>query len=112
MYSTDTERSSSDGKGISISAVPIKTQPSSSAYIGFSFVDAYTSRDIDGWFGNIVSLVEDVLRKPAAKDVPLLLLVGGFAECSLVQSAMKRNFPNKRFIILVGINQWTNICFV
>jgi hypothetical protein len=48
------------------------------------------------------SLVKDVLRKPAAKNVPLLLLVGlvgGFAECPLVQVAMKKNFPNKRIII-------------
>jgi hypothetical protein len=28
---------------------------------------------------NIVSLVKDVLIKPAAENVPLLLLVGGFA---------------------------------
>jgi molecular chaperone DnaK (HSP70) len=53
----------------------------------------------DKTMNNIVSLVKDVLKKPAAKDVPLLLLVGGFAECPLVQSAMKRNFPNKRIII-------------
>jgi hypothetical protein len=26
-------------------------------------------------------------------------LVGGLAECPLVQAAMKRNFPNKRIII-------------
>ena len=47
-------------------------------------------------------MVKDVLRKPAAKNVPLLLLVGlvgGFAECPLVQVAMKKNFPNKRIII-------------
>ena len=48
---------------------------------------------------NIVSLVKDVLRKPAVKDVHLLLFVGGFAECPLVQSAMKTNFPNKRILI-------------
>ena len=48
---------------------------------------------------NIVSLVKGVLRKPAAKNVPLLLLVGGFAECPLVQSAIKTNFPDKRIII-------------
>jgi molecular chaperone DnaK (HSP70) len=53
----------------------------------------------DKTINNIVSLVKDVLKKPAAKNVPLLLLVGGFAECLLVQSAMKRNFPNKRIII-------------
>ena len=63
-------------------------------------VDADIMKSLfDETINNIVSLVKDVLRKPAAKNVPLLLLVGGFAECSLVQSAMKRNFPNKRFII-------------
>jgi molecular chaperone DnaK (HSP70) len=44
-------------------------------------------------------LVKDALIKPTAKNAPLLLLVGGFAECPLVQAAMKRNFPNKRIII-------------
>jgi molecular chaperone DnaK (HSP70) len=53
----------------------------------------------DKTINNIVSLVKDVLRKPAAKNVPLLLLVGGFAECPLVQSAIKTHFPNKRIII-------------
>ena len=63
-------------------------------------VDADIMKSLfDKTINNIVSLVKDVLRKPAAKNVPLLLLVGGFAECPLVQSAMKRNFPNKRIII-------------
>ena len=53
----------------------------------------------DKTINNIVSLVKDVLRKPAAENVPLLLLVGGFAECPLVQSAIKTHFPNKRIII-------------
>jgi molecular chaperone DnaK (HSP70) len=53
----------------------------------------------DKTINKIVSLVKDVLRKPAVKNVPLLLLVGGFAECPLVQAAIKRNFPNKRIII-------------
>ena len=53
----------------------------------------------DETINNIISLVEDVLRKTVANDVPLLLLVGGFAECQLVQSAMKKTFPNKRILI-------------
>lgn len=48
---------------------------------------------------NIIRLVKDILRKPTARDVPLLLLVGGFAECPLIQSAMKKEFSNKRIII-------------
>lgn len=48
---------------------------------------------------NIIKLVKDILRKPTAQDVPLLLLVGGFAECPLIQSAMKKEFSNKRIII-------------
>jgi len=63
-------------------------------------VDADVMKSLfDKTINNIVSLVTDVLRNPAAKDVPLLLLVGGFAECPLVQSAMKNNFPDKRIII-------------
>jgi hypothetical protein len=45
-------------------------------------VDADVMKSLfDETINNIVSLVKDVLRKPAAKNVPLLLLVGGFAEC-------------------------------
>jgi len=63
-------------------------------------VDADVMKSLfDKTINNIVSLVKDVLRQPAAKNVPLLLLVGGFAECPLVQSAMKNNFPDKRIII-------------
>jgi molecular chaperone DnaK (HSP70) len=63
-------------------------------------VDADVMKSLfDKTINNIVSLVKDVLRESAAKNVPLLLLVGGFAECPLVQAAMKRNFPNKRIII-------------
>jgi 3-polyprenyl-4-hydroxybenzoate decarboxylase len=51
MYSTDTQRSSSDGKGMSIVACPIKTQPSSSTYIGFSLLEACTLTIIVDWFG-------------------------------------------------------------
>ena len=63
-------------------------------------IDADVMKSLfDKTINNIVSLVKDVLRKPAAKNVPLLLLVGGFAECPLVQSAMKKTFLNKRIII-------------
>jgi hypothetical protein len=48
-------------------------------------VDADVMKSLfDKTITKIVSLVEDVLRKPAAKTVPLLLLVGGLAECPLV----------------------------
>ena len=63
-------------------------------------VDADVMKSLfDKTINKIVFLIKDVLRKPAAKNVPLLLLVGGFAECPLVQAAIKRNFPNKRIII-------------
>ncbi|XP_076100918.1 heat shock 70 kDa protein 12A-like [Mytilus galloprovincialis] len=48
---------------------------------------------------NIIKLVKDILRKSSAQDVPLLLLVGGFAECPLIQSAMGKEFSEKRIII-------------
>ncbi|XP_076100919.1 heat shock 70 kDa protein 12A-like [Mytilus galloprovincialis] len=48
---------------------------------------------------NIIKLVKDVLRKSVVRDVPLLLLVGGFAECPLIQTAMKKEFTNKRIVI-------------
>ena len=63
-------------------------------------VDADVMKSLfDKTINNIVSLVKDVLTKLAVKDVPLLLLVGGFAECPLVQSAMENTFPNKRILI-------------
>ena len=63
-------------------------------------VDADVMKSLfDKTINNIVSLVKAVLRKPTAKNVALLLLVGGFTECPLVQSAMKKHFPNKRIII-------------
>ena len=63
-------------------------------------VDADIMKSLfDKTINNIVSLVTDVLRKPTAKHVSLILLVGGFAECPLVQSAIENNFPNQRIII-------------
>lgn len=48
---------------------------------------------------NIIKLVKDVLRNPVVSDVQLLLLVGGFAECPLIQTAMKKVFSHKRIVI-------------
>ncbi|XP_063432515.1 heat shock 70 kDa protein 12A-like [Mytilus trossulus] len=48
---------------------------------------------------NIIKLVKDVLRNPVVSDVQLLLLVGGFSECPLIQSAMKKVFSHKRIVI-------------
>ena len=63
-------------------------------------VDADIMKSLfDKTINNIVSLVTDVLRKPTAKHVSLILLVGGFSECPLVQSAIENNFPNQRIII-------------
>jgi hypothetical protein len=43
-------------------------------------VDADVMKSLfDQTINNIVSLVKDVLRKPAAENVSLLLLVGGFS---------------------------------
>lgn len=54
-------------------------------------------------FGNtiedIVQHIKNILEKPEAKDVSKLLLVGGFSECSLIQEAVKKAFPDKRVII-------------
>ncbi|XP_076111510.1 heat shock 70 kDa protein 12A-like [Mytilus galloprovincialis] len=47
---------------------------------------------------SIVSLMKDIFERAQSSDVSQILLVGGFSECSLVQDAIKRAFPDKRII--------------
>ena len=48
---------------------------------------------------SIISLMNEILSEEKARDVSMLLLVGGFAECILIQEEVRRCFPNKRVII-------------
>lgn len=46
----------------------------------------------------IVALIKEAFQMPAAKNVPLVLLVGGAAESPLIQSEVKEEFRSKRVI--------------
>ncbi|XP_063446045.1 heat shock 70 kDa protein 12A-like isoform X1 [Mytilus trossulus] len=47
---------------------------------------------------SIVTLMKDIFDREQSSEVNQILLVGGFSECSLVQDAIKRAFPDKRII--------------
>lgn len=48
---------------------------------------------------NIVSLINSVMYESDAAEVGHILLVGGFAECKLVQEAVKVGFPDKQVTV-------------
>lgn len=48
---------------------------------------------------SIIELIHETLQHPAAKKVTLLLLVGGFAECPLIQARMMKEFSSIRVVI-------------
>lgn len=50
---------------------------------------------------NLVSLVQSVLQQctHALPNISNILLVGGFAECKMIQNTMKTSFPNKTIIL-------------
>ncbi|XP_063436337.1 heat shock 70 kDa protein 12A-like [Mytilus trossulus] len=48
---------------------------------------------------NIVSLINSVMYESHAAEVGHILLVGGFAECKLVQEAVKVGFPDKHVTV-------------
>lgn len=47
----------------------------------------------------IVDHLKELLMHPEVKDVPYILLVGGFAESPMLQTAMREAFKNKHVII-------------
>lgn len=47
----------------------------------------------------IVSHIKELFLHPEVKDVPSILLVGGFAESLMLQTAIREAFKNKRLII-------------
>ncbi|XP_076111534.1 heat shock 70 kDa protein 12A-like [Mytilus galloprovincialis] len=47
---------------------------------------------------SIVTLMKEICDREQSFEVSQILLVGGFSECSLVQDAIKRAFPDKRII--------------
>lgn len=47
----------------------------------------------------IVNLMDEILSEKSLRDVDTVLMVGGFAECELVQKAIRNKFPKKRIIV-------------
>lgn len=48
---------------------------------------------------NIVALLQEVITRKESKGITMLLLVGGFAECSLVQAEIRKRFLQQRVIV-------------
>lgn len=47
----------------------------------------------------IVSLMKDVIEKLGSVEITVILMVGGFSECKIIQAALKDAFPTKRVIV-------------
>jgi hypothetical protein len=50
---------------------------------------------------SVINHLRDILNNPLCRDVDTILMVGGFSECSMIQEAVKSNFPEKNIIIPV-----------
>ncbi|XP_063447378.1 heat shock 70 kDa protein 12A-like [Mytilus trossulus] len=62
-------------------------------------IDSQIIKDIfNPTIQSIVTLMKDIFDREQSSKVNQILLVGGFSECSLVQDAIKRAFPDKRII--------------
>ncbi|WAR02194.1 HS12B-like protein [Mya arenaria] len=63
-------------------------------------VDASIAKE---WFDDplqkTVLHVKGLLAEPKMRNVSILLLVGGFGECALVQDALRKQITNKRLIV-------------
>lgn len=49
---------------------------------------------------NIINHVKSLLQKPALQKVRYLFLVGGFAECPILQSRMQQEFSNRLKVVI------------
>ncbi|CAG2215188.1 unnamed protein product [Mytilus edulis] len=48
---------------------------------------------------SIIKHVDKLLKHPNLSDLHHIIMVGGFSECELVQTAMRQKFPSKKIII-------------
>ncbi|CAC5355526.1 unnamed protein product [Mytilus coruscus] len=48
---------------------------------------------------SIIKHVDKLLKHPNLSDLHHIIMVGGFSECELVQTAMRQKFPRKKIII-------------
>lgn len=71
-----------------------------SVYKGHFRIDTKFIRDLfEQTLTNLESLISNTFEQDRVTDVSTIVLVGGFAECALVQDRVKSAFPNKRVII-------------
>lgn len=50
---------------------------------------------------NIIQHINELLEHSDCKDVDLILMVGGFSECKIIQEAIKANFSTKNIVVPV-----------
>ncbi|CAC5408535.1 unnamed protein product [Mytilus coruscus] len=63
-------------------------------------IDAFLFKTLfDKTIKNILSLIQEILTRKESESVTLLLLVVGFAECSLAQSEIRKAFLPRRVIV-------------
>ncbi|XP_071139076.1 heat shock 70 kDa protein 12A-like [Mytilus edulis] len=48
---------------------------------------------------NIISLIQSILQQGAVANVSSILLVGGFAECKMIQNSLKTAFPSINIVL-------------
>ncbi|CAC5371724.1 unnamed protein product [Mytilus coruscus] len=48
---------------------------------------------------NILALLQEIITRKKTKEITMILLVGGFAECSLVQAEIRKRFLSRRVIV-------------
>ncbi|XP_052084803.1 heat shock 70 kDa protein 12A-like isoform X1 [Mytilus californianus] len=63
--------------------------------INVEFFKKLFTPSIDG----VISLMREIFRNKSLKEVKHVLMVGGFSECQLMQSAVRKAFPDQRIII-------------
>ncbi|CAG2218767.1 unnamed protein product [Mytilus edulis] len=56
----------------------------------------------DKTINNILTLLKEMFTREELESVELLLLVGGFSECALLQAAIKKMFTSRRVIVPEG----------
>ncbi|CAC5389012.1 unnamed protein product [Mytilus coruscus] len=64
-------------------------------HVDIGLMKAFFNVTID----NILDLIKTRLQEPAVSDVPQILLVGEFAESSLIKNKVESEFPDKRVIV-------------
>ena len=60
-----------------------------------NFFRGFFKKTVDG----IVKHIDDIFSESEARDINIIVMVGGFSECLLVQDAIRKNFPKATVIV-------------